>query len=629
MAAIPSEEELLRKALFVPCNSKEALHRWIKVYLGVDMPDCLVDPSSTASSMDVIWEIYSVVRNRTPGFTQTLAFSSRDSFKTLSASIVEVLMLAHLEWNVAHMAAILPQAKKSQQYVKKFFNRPFLREFVTSTNERMVEITRYRHRKTGEFLSPKEFETAVDKAGYEELKNYISIVVATLQGANSEHVPFMCVDEVDVVENPDAYEEAKFIPAPFQGQPPITLLTSTRKFSFGLVQKEIDNAHDTGLHIRHWNIIDVTEACPPERHLPEEPKVTIYRSDDTLRAIPEKDYQALSPEDQAKYTQNEGYAGCLKNCKLFAVCKGRLATEQKSRSPLLKPIDHVIGQFRKVSINKAKAQLMCWKPSTEGLIYPNFERDVHMLTASQMAEKLTGMTFPANFSKVELLDLMLKREVLFYSGLDHGYTHNFATVTAALDGKRLFVIDVISQPELELSQKIEALERIKHLNPSIFPDPEDPASNKTLARHFRVKNFHKEKGSVIGGIEIVRMKLMPGMSQPELFFLKGDLGVELLCKRISQYHWELDAAGRPTDVPDDEDDDEVDALRYLCMNLFSPKGKFGMVRDEKPVTPTAADAHNYTQENWAQKIISEQIGSSPQSESSSAAGKRGGFMWDV
>jgi hypothetical protein len=65
------------------------------------------------------------------------------------------------------------------------------------------------------------------------------------------------------------------------------------------------------------------------------------------------------------------------------------------------------------------------------------------------------------------------------------------------------------------------------------------------------------------------------------------------------------------------------------MNLFAPKGKFGMVRDEKPVTQTAADANTYTQTNWAQKIISEQIGGSTSESDSSAAGKRGGFMWDV
>jgi hypothetical protein len=49
---------------------------------------------------------------------------------------------------------------------------------------------------------------------------------------------------------------------------------------------------------------------------------------------------------------------------------------------------------------------------------------------------------------------------------------------------------------------------------------------------------------------------------PEMYFLKDDDGCDLLFSRLSKYHWVLDAAEKPTDVPDEEDDDECDALRY-------------------------------------------------------------------
>lgn len=634
---LPTEEELLRKALFVPCATKEALHRWIKIYLGLDMPNCKVDPSSTSTPMDVIWNVYKAIREgKTKELNQVLAYSSRDSFKTLGAAVLEVLVMVHCEWSVAHMAAILPQAAKSQQYCKKFFNRPYLRDYLTSKNDRTIEITRYKHRVTADIITPNQFKdlSGAEKDQYEEIKNYIVIVVCTLQGANSEHVPFMVVDEVDVVENPEAYEEAKFIPAPYQGIPPVTLLTSTRKFSFGLVQKEIDRAHESGLVIWHWNIIDVTEPCPTDRHLPEEPKIPIYYNEENFKAIAQADYELLEPEDQQKYEKDIGYKGCLQNCKLFAVCRGRLATEQKSKSHLLKPIDHVIGQFRKSSAAKAKAQLMCWKPSTEGLIYPNFEREAHMLTPAQMAEKITGDPVHDGFTKQDLINLMIRRGCEFYSGLDHGYTHNFAVVTGAKDGNRLFIIDVISSPELELSQKIDIMNtRIKQVDPAIFPDPEDPASNKTLARYFRIRNFKKGPGSVIGGIEIVRYKLMPALgSAPELYMLKDDDGCELLATRMGQYHWQIGQDGRPTDVPDEEGDDELDALRYVVMNLFQAKGQV-IIGQDAPKTQQIHNLNNpaATQNLWSNQILQHVHG--PQQEKSedpgAAKGKSGSVFWEM
>jgi hypothetical protein len=134
-----------------------------------------------------------------------------------------------------------------------------------------------------------------------------------MAGANSEHVPFMVVDEVDVVlkQNVPAYEEAKLIPSPWQGVRPITLYTSTRKFSFGLVQKELDEAEETGLLAIHWNIVDVTEKCPPERHLPQEPKIPIwYREPGGQNrgiALSEDDFKLLSDEKKKDFKQTEGY----------------------------------------------------------------------------------------------------------------------------------------------------------------------------------------------------------------------------------------------------------------------------------------------------------------------------------
>jgi hypothetical protein len=631
-----SRDDLLRKILFVPCTSKEQLHRWIKIFLGLDMPDCIVDPESNSSPMDMIWETYShAYRNDDENWNRVLFYASRDSFKTLGAAILELLIALHLGRSVAHMAAIEAQSGKSQQYVKQFLARPLLREYVVGDAKEKTEIVRFNNSKTGDNLSWGQYKelSEDEKNAYTEIRNYIRVVICTMAGANSEHVPFFVVDEVDVVLNPAAYEEAKMIPAPLNGKLPITLLTSTRKFSFGLVQKEIDNAvtedGETRLQIRHWNIIDVTAACSPERHLPDRPKLPIYIDEAQIRAISEKQYEALNPDDKNRFKKEEGYEGCLSNCRLFAACKGRLATLQKSKSPLLRPIAHTQNQFRTVSVATANAQLLCRKPSTEGLIYPSFDRAVHMLTPAQMAEKILGVPFSPELTKRELIAILKQRELNWHSGMDFGYTHNFSVVTGCVDGYRGFIVDVISQPELLPDQQVQACDSaIKHLNPVVWADPENAQMIGMLKKAgYRMRDWFKAKGSVIGGIDIVRMRLRPTMGEPLLYLLAGDPGCELLAKRISQYHWSLDQAGRPSDVPDDKEDDECDALRYLVMNVFASKGKLQAAPENVPSDPTSTAPGVYTQQNWLQKWKEEN--GIDVSDNAQSAGKRGSFRWNI
>ncbi len=639
--AIQTDDELLRRALFVPAETKEHLHAWIMHYLHLDIPDTKVDPESTSTPMDLIWEIYDAGRrNHRVDFAEILGYASRDSFKTLGAAVLEVLAVFHLQRDVAHMAAIEAQAKKSQSYVRDFFAKPFLRDYVVLQNEKRREIARYHDARTDESLTLDQFKALpVElRAKYREIRNYINIVICTLAGANSEHVPFFVVDEVDVVRDPKAYEEAKYIPAPRGDQLPMTLYTSTRKFSFGLVQKEIDRAEESGLHIRHWNIIDVTQRCPASRHRPDLPIIDVYYSRDDLKTITPEAYETLGPDKKESYQPDKAFSGCMSNCKLFAMCRGRLATVQKEANPdakvksLLKPVSHTQNLFKKASRESAKAQLMCWKPSTEGLIYPNFDQTVHMITAAEMAEKITGEDYPENYTKEQLVALLKSREVRFVAGMDFGYTHNFSVVLGAIDGNRCFILDVLSQAELEVEQQVELCDAtIKHYRPRIFADPENPQAIVTFHRkHYRIKKVDKGPGSVIGGIELVRQLLRPGLdAPPRMYLLKGDEGCALLAKRLSVYHWKLDAKGDPSDVPDETDDDEADAMRYLIMSVFGKRGRLQAAR-ETEVRPDAPTPDAPLPQNWMQQEIAKKVGEAGGAGAGSAArGKKGGFMWDL
>jgi hypothetical protein len=676
-------EQLERQALFATCISKEHLKLWIKKYLGIDLPDSIVcdddvtNPPSNSSPLDVIWEIYvKALDGMDEHFQRVLAYAARDSFKTLSASILEVLCLFHLRRNVAHMAAIESQAQKAASYLNKYLNRPYLRDYVKGNNKREITIVRYEGN-DGSILTSDEYENldTREKRKYEPISQYMKIIIATLAGANSEHVSFMVLDELDLApEGP--LQEAKFIPAPgeVRGELPITFMISSRKFAFGNVQKAIDKADadkEDHLQIRHWNIIDVTKACPPERHLPDEPRIPIYYSESKLKAIGQDDWNLLAPEEQSKFFVKEGYTGCLKKCSLFSVCQGRLATKQTCTSKMLKPIPHVATVLKDASVEHAKAQLMCWKPSSEGLIYPNFQYSRHMLDPVAMYEKISGEEIPRKtengdihpefiefshkFTKAKLIEFMLERGMEFHAGMDFGYTHNWAVVLGAKDGNRFFVVDVIAVAGLELMEKIEmAKSKYSYLMDrlTVWPDEAYPADIKTFRRHgFSMKKFSKD---VLGGIEAVRAKIMPGLNkEPEIFFLANDDGCELLAQRVSQYHWKIDATQKSTDIPDDKDDDECDALRYVVGNLFGTRGKFvasvaGMsphaLYDPSFPTPTPLGGQatalpgitvhqeetvmEPTVDNWMEYKIRELTdGEAP--ESGTRTGRKGAFIFDI
>jgi hypothetical protein len=652
VADAPTQEELAA-VLFVQPETKEDLHNWIRVYLGINLPSIKVDPESNSSPMDLVWELYSAALYNKPEYSQVMAYAARDSFKTFSAAIFEMLCIVLLERSVAHMAAIESQAKKSQQYLKRHINRPFIRKFVTTKNERYVEITRYYNSKTGQNLTVEEYAAIPvgDQPNFVEIKNYVTIVICTIAGANSEHVPVLVVDEVDVVENPDAYEESKMIPAPMNGKMPITLYTSTRKYSYGLVQKEIDNQAETGLIIRHWNLIDVTHPCPKTRHEPEKPKVKVYYNDSTLRTISVGDFGLLDDVEKEKWKEDEAYHGCLHNCRIFAACRGRLATDAQCPKcdgqgtqcgGFLKPVEHTQNVFRKVTLEKAQAQLLCRKPSSTGLIYPNFSRDIHMKTPAELAFIIDGEVRKPGFDKADLVNLLKERGARFVAGIDHGFSHNFVVIVGAIYGQRLYVFDVISQAELELSQKVEVcLQRVAPHDPEVWADTEAPGDNKTLKKdaHLRIKEWNKGKGSVLDGISLVRLALMPALGRLEdvrMYLIKGDEGCDLLATRLAHYHWLSDAAGRLTKEPDDDEDDECDALRYLIMNAMSVKTKVSVSEvDRLPnsglAPPLQEGKRQYNLNDWMTRVITEATGIDYDPDDSPperGSGKKGSFNWN-
>jgi hypothetical protein len=121
-----TEEEKLGYAEYMlqPLQSAEQLKDWVAFYLGLDMPFGHVDPDSNSSPVEAMWEIYNTIRlnkgEENPGY---IMLSAREGYKTLSASILEVLLMIHFQMTIAHMAAIKDQSAKSVKYINYFFSK--------------------------------------------------------------------------------------------------------------------------------------------------------------------------------------------------------------------------------------------------------------------------------------------------------------------------------------------------------------------------------------------------------------------------------------------------------------------------------------------------------------------------
>lgn len=734
-----TKEQLERAAFFAPCQSKEHLQLWIKRYLGLDLPDGIVcdddvrhEPSNS-SPIDLIWEIYAkAIYQIEPDSNRILAYAARAAFKTLSSSIIELLMLFHGKRDVAHMAAEVQQSSKSASNLSGFFSRPILKDFITSSNVRTIEVTWYTTPDGKRFFTPREYKEGQrnGETWTERLQEHsysMQIIVATVKGSNSAHVPFLCVDgkteilvrvpgqeikptsarslfeilsgdstsdvvlaaasssveilaadptngrikmcrvlaagrkleesglrltfsnatelvvgpehpvwvkgrgfvkaskiairdevleiggtrvlverieeigvprwmydftveefhtfyangilvhncldELDLVP-PKPFAEAMMIPTPTrEGHLPIIFMTSSRKISSGPVQKEIDSAKETGTLIRHWNYLDVTKPCPPERHLPGLPKIPIFFNEDTLRAIDKSSYDQLSDKEKEKWLSQDGYQGCVSNCSMFAHCLGRLATKQKSKSSLLSDVRFTASQFKAFANDPdtARAQLLCWEPESGALIFGRLNKSRHLKTASQIAELATGNPMPHIRTRQQLFGLLKELGSKFASGMDFGFTHNFAVITAAIYGNKAYIINAFELQGLEINEKLEICETmLRPYDSIIHPDQAYPSDIKTFRKAgYVMTNFKKD---ISLGIDAARSKITPSDdAEPELVFLddSNEEGrVMTAFTKISRYEYELDANGKPTDQPKEEDDDLAAAFRYLCQQEF-------------------------------------------------------------
>ncbi|HUS92089.1 MAG TPA: hypothetical protein VM695_09580 [Phycisphaerae bacterium] len=297
-----------------PIKHPENLWAIIEEHFGLRLPR-KVWTAGHSTPLDFIWDAIS-----NPG-RDIAVWANRSGLKTLSASIV-----AALEFH--------------------FGKGPLRARVLSGSEEQARNLYEYWQRWCDGLLSrrllgsPGRQITRLDNGDFE-------ILSASQKRVRGAKVQRLFRDEIDETDA-DLLAASVGMLAARDGLPARTIDTSTWHRADGPMGRLVASADRGGVHLHKWNVWEVIENCPPERH----------EHGRGCRSC------ALGPVCVAKAREVHGED--QRELGLAADCDGLLA------------IDDAIRQFRRWSRPQWEAEAECRRPSVEGRVYADFDRAVHV-----------------------------------------------------------------------------------------------------------------------------------------------------------------------------------------------------------------------------------------------------------
>lgn len=465
---------------------------------------------------DMMWSLW------TEDPQSFIAIGSRSSFKTLGLGISEVMDLVFKGCGIAHIGAIEAQALKCYSYVRKG-----LRKYPDLLDR-----------------PPLLSKTELNNGGR------LEILPCTLNRVNSPHEPKVRFDEVELAD-PLAYHDAKFIASTDEKNTAASIVyTSTRKFAYGLAQKEIERAIADQQRVFIWCFKDVTERCSDERSgvIP-----TVYHID------PEKLLFSPIPTEQSKEYLLFNKCG---KCPIIATCRGDL-----KRANGIKPIEDIITIFRDATIDTWLAQMECKRPMRQGLVLYNFSEKNFVPIEWDMFKNAEGEFNHNRFTQLW--------------GKDWGWNPD-VTIIGVLDRfkQTLYVVK-----EFYYSAKttpIVAKELMAQwVRGTFFGLPEDIVCDKSepgLIRLFQDSGFDMatapEENDVEFGIDLLNtLAADPNAGGQPRIFVDSKMCPGLYQEITEGYRRKLDPrTNEPGEAVVKKNDHGCDALRYMVTKHLAPRG---------------------------------------------------------
>lgn len=560
----PLTWEQKKKILLTPCKTKPELKKWVQHFLNLDLPDDTVSRHATTNPLSVVWEVYDIcVNKRNPEKVQELLYvASRGSGKTLGAAIAEFMIMLHDQRDIAHVGAIMAQAGRAYDYIQSFCVAPNVKEIINPAG-----------RPDGEkILQKSTMEKSVFEINGEKCS--MEILPTTIKALNGVHASLISCDELDTLsgEGLKAIKEVSGMLDTKKGKKPLRVNISTRKSRAGLMNKMMEEAvKKDGSRVRHircWTALEFTERCPDERS--GVTHTDYWINVDKGEVLSPEEYKRLETSKKKDFFLDQGMFNKCKTCPVAVYCRGD-AKKQKSTSNMLKTIDELNQKIQGEGHEWASSQLFNLKPSSEGIIFKEFEEQTHVKTWNEMWLILTGREFPGDCSHDLFVSKCLEMNLPCYGGIDWGWSNPHTVVYLFVDkNENIFVVNCsgmtyISQPMW--IHQIKTKWHSKYRCQLYAPDLADKGSVLEMQKAGLPCANDAIKPEVNASVQTVKKFLrVPGMPFPKMFLAKETC--QPLIDEFGMYHYKLNAAGNLTDDPEDADNHWIDALRYIMYILF-------------------------------------------------------------
>jgi intein/homing endonuclease len=394
------------------------------------------------------------------------------------------------------------------------------------------------------------------------------------------------MDELDTLspEGLQAYKQINGIPVKHRltGAPPVKIGISTRKSAHGLVQQQMDMAVEQGRTIRMWNQIDLTEKCQPSRHGTND--IVLYVDQSKMRHIPEEEYDKLSDEKKKDFVAYQATDGCAR-CPLFSVCLGDLKNQDAEMtaetSTMISTIEDVIGRVKGADTDWVLAELMCLKPSMEGVVFKEFDKARHVVSYDKAWKVLTGMQAETPIDEVTFIQELHRRQIPIYAGVDFGWTAPSAVIYVAIDEKdNIYILRVFAITKTNDPTFINFIKSRWHRYYKVqmyYPDIAE-GSGVDLMKAAGLPVASKIDKSENLGVQLIKRALnVPGTSETKMFILEEH--TSFFVHEMERYHYEKDAGGNPIDGKfANGHSHSLDGLRYVLTSIMG-RSRFAMATD--------------------------------------------------
>lgn len=624
--------------LLTPCKTRKAFKGWIKYHLGLELPDCTVSRYSDTNPEEIIWELYQilVLKKNPENINEILCVAGRGTGKTLGMAILELMVILHDQRDAVHVGATMGQADRCYTYVKNFLYNRKLKDIVsppkTPDEDKILEKAN---------MSKSVFNVNKEKVTLE-------VLPCTLKACNGPHVPLVVVDEIDTVngEGFKAFKEISGMLDSKGGKKAMRIGISTRKSRYGLMNQQIENAEQEDREVRRWTAFEFTERCPDS--VSGTDPIDLYLIQEDMDVIDEETYEKKAKAKKREYVKHTfPGSGCAK-CPIAAICIGD-AKKQKSKSPMLKPLDELIKKVVAEGADWALAQLMNLKPSVEGIIYREFDERKHVLTWNEMWFKLVGKEFPGECDHDTFIKKCHSMGLPCFAGVDWGWSNPCTVVYFFVDKKdNVYIVRAdgmtfISQPGWihHMRSKYQNMYKCQ----LYFPDVADQGAVEEMKKAGLPVSNNVDK-AINTGIQVIKKFLrIPGSQEPKMF-LAGET-CKPLVEEFGMYHFKTDAAGIVTEQPESEYDHWLDALRYPMSMLFGKSVMIGAqesmiddsvsVMDAKTMSfhrmPSVSEFADSQGINFNNEVDTSKLGKignkNEIEEDEEDIGGDGGFLWSL